>query len=135
MTGQRVVIVTFDSAQILHVIGPMEVFSTATRLVFAAEHEVKLVSVSGGVAHRTLRRTTEDGRYWGALQGSSALFRRGDGRRRVRLGGRHRRSGLRQMSGRNGGDAATVWCRAFAGRLDSWFPQRRSRRCSLPARW
>jgi transcriptional regulator GlxA family with amidase domain len=48
MSGQRVVIVTFDSAQILDVTGPLEVFSSATRFVLAAQYETQLVSVAGG---------------------------------------------------------------------------------------
>jgi transcriptional regulator GlxA family with amidase domain len=48
MSGQRVVIVTFDSAQILDVTGPLEVFSSATRFVVAAQYDTALVSVAGG---------------------------------------------------------------------------------------
>lgn len=48
MSGQRVVIVTFDSAQILDVTGPMEVFSSATRFVPGARYRSELVSVGGG---------------------------------------------------------------------------------------
>ena len=48
MSGQRVVIVTFDSAQILDVTGPLEVFSSATRFVLAAQYDTQLVSVAGG---------------------------------------------------------------------------------------
>ena len=48
MNRQRVVIVTFDSAQIL-VTGSLEVFSTATRLVLPAQYDAELVSVSGGM--------------------------------------------------------------------------------------
>jgi transcriptional regulator GlxA family with amidase domain len=48
MSGQRVVIVTFDSAQILDVTGPLEVFSSATRFVLAAQYDTRLVSVAGG---------------------------------------------------------------------------------------
>lgn len=53
MNGQRVVIVTFDSAQILDVTGPLEVFSTATRLVLPAQYDVELVSVDGGLVWST----------------------------------------------------------------------------------
>jgi transcriptional regulator GlxA family with amidase domain len=53
MSGQRVVIVAFDSAQILDVTGPLEVFSTATRLVLAAQYDVELVSVTGGLIWST----------------------------------------------------------------------------------
>jgi transcriptional regulator GlxA family with amidase domain len=53
MNGQRVVIVTFDSVQILDVTGPLEVFSTATRLVLPAQYDVELVSVSGGMVWST----------------------------------------------------------------------------------
>ena len=48
MSGQRVVIVTFDSAQILDVTGPLEVFSSATRFVPGARYRTELVSVGGG---------------------------------------------------------------------------------------
>ena len=48
MSGQRVVIVTFDSAQILDVTGPLEVFSSTTRFVPTAEYDTRLVSVAGG---------------------------------------------------------------------------------------
>jgi len=48
MSGQRVVIVTFDSAQILDVTGPLEVFSSTTRFVSAAQYDTQLVSVAGG---------------------------------------------------------------------------------------
>jgi len=48
MSGQRVVIVTFDSAQILDVSGPLEVFSSATRFVPGAQYRGELVSVGGG---------------------------------------------------------------------------------------
>jgi transcriptional regulator GlxA family with amidase domain len=48
MSGQRVVIVTFDSAQILDVTGPLEVFSSTTRFVRGAQYRSELVSVCGG---------------------------------------------------------------------------------------
>ncbi|MCW2682111.1 MAG: helix-turn-helix protein [Blastococcus sp.] len=48
MSRQRVVIVTFDSAQILDVTGPLEVFSSATRFVVAARYDTELVSRTGG---------------------------------------------------------------------------------------
>ena len=53
MSGQRVVIVTFDSAQILDVTGPLEVFSSATRFVVAAHYDTELVSVLGGAVLST----------------------------------------------------------------------------------
>lgn len=53
MSEQRVVIVTFDSAQILDVTGPLEVFSSATRFVLAAHYDVALVSVAGGLVGST----------------------------------------------------------------------------------
>ena len=43
-----VVVVTFPSAQILDVTGPLEVFSSATRLLPAAEYRTQVVSTSGG---------------------------------------------------------------------------------------
>ena len=53
MSGRRVVIVTFDSAQILDVTGPLEVFSTTTRFVLAAQYDTELVSVTGGPVRST----------------------------------------------------------------------------------
>lgn len=53
MSAQRVVIVTFDSAQILDVTGPLEVFSSATRFVLPAHYDVELVSVVGGLIRST----------------------------------------------------------------------------------
>src|SRR3954447_8686510 len=44
----RVVIATFDSAQILDVTGPLEVFSSASRHVQGAEYETEVVTVRGG---------------------------------------------------------------------------------------
>jgi transcriptional regulator GlxA family with amidase domain len=44
----RVVIVTFDTAQILDVTGPLEVFSTATRFVPSVRYRTEVVSVRGG---------------------------------------------------------------------------------------
>jgi transcriptional regulator GlxA family with amidase domain len=48
MSRQRVVIVTFHTAQILDVTGPLEVFSSATRFVPSAQYRTELVSVAGG---------------------------------------------------------------------------------------
>ena len=48
MTGLDVAVVTFPSAQILDVTGPLEVFSSATRLVPGAEYRTRVVSASGG---------------------------------------------------------------------------------------
>ncbi len=48
MTGLDVAVVTFPSAQILDVTGPLEVFSSATRLVPGAEYRTRVVSTSGG---------------------------------------------------------------------------------------
>lgn len=53
MNGRRVVIVTFDSAQILDVTGPLEVFATANRLVPLADYDVRLASVAGGLIRST----------------------------------------------------------------------------------
>jgi transcriptional regulator GlxA family with amidase domain len=47
-SGPRVVIVTFDSAQILDVTGPLEVFSTASRFVGGATYRTDVASVRGG---------------------------------------------------------------------------------------
>jgi transcriptional regulator GlxA family with amidase domain len=44
----RVVIATFDSAQILDVTGPLEVFSSASRHVEGVQYETEVVSVGGG---------------------------------------------------------------------------------------
>ena len=48
MAGLDVAVVTFPSAQILDVTGPLEVFSSATRLVPGAEYRMQVVSTSGG---------------------------------------------------------------------------------------
>jgi transcriptional regulator GlxA family with amidase domain len=48
VAGLDVAVVTFPSAQILDVTGPLEVFSSATRLVSAAEYRTRVVSTSGG---------------------------------------------------------------------------------------
>jgi transcriptional regulator GlxA family with amidase domain len=48
MTGLDVAVVTFPSAQILDVTGPLEVFSSATRLVPGAEYRTRVVSSTGG---------------------------------------------------------------------------------------
>src|SRR6185436_8456105 len=44
----RVVIVTFDSAQILDVTGPLEVFSSATRFLPEARYRTRIVTTRGG---------------------------------------------------------------------------------------
>ena len=48
MTGRRIVIVAFESAQVLDVTGPLEVFSTASRFWPAADYHTELVSPRGG---------------------------------------------------------------------------------------
>ena len=48
MSERRVVIVTFDSAQILDVTGPLEVFSSASRFVPDAQYQTEVVSARGG---------------------------------------------------------------------------------------
>ncbi len=48
MNAPRVVIVTFDSAQILDVTGPLEVFSSASRFVPGVRYRTEVVSVRGG---------------------------------------------------------------------------------------
>ena len=48
MTGRRIVIVAFESAQVLDVTGPLEVFSTASRFWPAADYHTQLVSPRGG---------------------------------------------------------------------------------------
>ena len=48
MGGLDVAVVTFPSAQILDVTGPLEVFSSATRLLPGAEYRTQVVSTSGG---------------------------------------------------------------------------------------
>src|ERR1700712_5375279 len=47
-SGPRVVIVTVDSAQILDVTGPLEVFSSASRFVGGAGYRTEVASVRGG---------------------------------------------------------------------------------------
>lgn len=46
-----VVIVTFDSAQILDVTGPLEVFSSASRFLPAAWYRTQVVTTRGGPVH------------------------------------------------------------------------------------
>jgi transcriptional regulator GlxA family with amidase domain len=48
MGGLDVTVVAFPSAQILDVTGPLEVFSSATRLVPSAQYRTQVVSTSGG---------------------------------------------------------------------------------------
>ena len=48
MSAPRVVIVTFDAAQILDVTGPLEVFSTASRFVDSAAYRTEVVTTRGG---------------------------------------------------------------------------------------
>jgi transcriptional regulator GlxA family with amidase domain len=48
VAGLDVAVVTFPSAQILDVTGPLEVFSSATRLLPGAEYRMQVVSTSGG---------------------------------------------------------------------------------------
>ena len=48
MTAPRIVLVTFDSAQILDVTGPMEVFSTASRFIESAGYRTDVVTTRGG---------------------------------------------------------------------------------------
>ncbi len=48
MTGPRIVIVAFESAQVLDVTGPLEVFSTASRYWPAADYRTEVVSPRGG---------------------------------------------------------------------------------------
>ena len=48
MSAISVVIVTFDSAQILDVTGPLEVFSSASRHVEGVHYETEVVTVRGG---------------------------------------------------------------------------------------
>jgi transcriptional regulator GlxA family with amidase domain len=47
--GTRVALVTLESAQILDVTGPLEVFSSATRFVPSVCYEIELVSAGGGL--------------------------------------------------------------------------------------
>ena len=48
MSAPRVVIATFDSAQILDVTGPLEVFSSATRFLPSVQYRTDVVTVCGG---------------------------------------------------------------------------------------
>lgn len=48
MSSPLVVVVTFPGAQILDVTGPLEVFSTASRLIPRAEYRTEVVSTRGG---------------------------------------------------------------------------------------
>ncbi|HEU5485506.1 MAG TPA: GlxA family transcriptional regulator [Microlunatus sp.] len=49
MNALRVVLVSFESAQILDITGPLEVFSTATRYVTGVSYETVVASVGGGM--------------------------------------------------------------------------------------
>jgi transcriptional regulator GlxA family with amidase domain len=48
---RRVVIVTFDAAQILDVTGPLEVFSSASRFLPAVRYSTQVVTTRGGPVH------------------------------------------------------------------------------------
>src|SRR4029078_6377860 len=48
MTAPRIVIATFDTAQILDVTGPLEVFFTASRFVESAAYRTDVVTARGG---------------------------------------------------------------------------------------
>ena len=49
MTAERtVVIVTFDTAQILDVTGPLEVFSSASRFLPSVDYRTQVVTTLGG---------------------------------------------------------------------------------------
>ena len=48
MTAPRIVIATFDTAQILDVTGPLEVFSTASRFLESASYRTDVVTARGG---------------------------------------------------------------------------------------
>jgi len=48
MSAPRIVVVTFDAAQILDVTGPLEVFSTASRFIESAEYGTEVVTTRGG---------------------------------------------------------------------------------------
>ena len=48
MSERRIVMATFDSAQILDVTGPLEVFSTASRFLEPASYRTEVVTTRGG---------------------------------------------------------------------------------------
>ena len=48
MSGPRIVMVTFDRAQILDVTGPVEVFSTASRFLESAAYRTEVVTTEAG---------------------------------------------------------------------------------------
>jgi transcriptional regulator GlxA family with amidase domain len=48
VTKRRIVLVTFESAQILDVTGPLEVFSCANRMVPSIQYRLRVASVPGG---------------------------------------------------------------------------------------
>jgi transcriptional regulator GlxA family with amidase domain len=48
MSAPRIVIATFDSAQILDVTGPLEVFSAASRFIESATYRTEVVTTRGG---------------------------------------------------------------------------------------
>ena len=49
VTVPRVVLVAFESAQILDVTGPLEVFSTASRFVPGVNYDISVAGVGGGM--------------------------------------------------------------------------------------
>jgi transcriptional regulator GlxA family with amidase domain len=49
VTVPRVVLVAFESAQILDVTGPLEVFSTASRFLAGVDYDTSVASVGGGM--------------------------------------------------------------------------------------
>ena len=101
-----VVIVTFDSGQILDVTGPLEVFSSASRFLPAVRYRTQVVTTRGGSGARQLRAGVR-------LVGD----RRRRRSRRHLDGGRwrrHGRSGRRQRAARP--DPAAR-CRRTSGHL------------------
>ena len=55
MREPRVVIATFDAAQILDVTGPLEVFSSASRFLPSVRYRTDVVTHSRRSGHRQLR--------------------------------------------------------------------------------
>ena len=61
---RSVVIVTFDTAQILDVTGPLEVFSSASRFLPAVRYRTQVVTTAGGPVLRQLRTRVRVHRRW-----------------------------------------------------------------------
>ena len=53
MAARKIVMVVFDGCQILDVTGPLEVFSSAQRLVTGAAYDLRIVASGAGAVSAT----------------------------------------------------------------------------------